>query len=138
MSTQPRLPQEVCDYIVDLLYDDPETLKRCCLVSKSWVPRTQKHLFARVFFKSADYPKWRKTFPDPTDSPSCYTQTLVVDGGLGGAEGMRYIESFSRVKLLVVCCLVWEMKRGIFDPVNVDEPGCLSIFCSIYITHSYQ
>ena len=102
MSTQPYLPREICDHIIDIFHDDPETLKRCCLVSKSWVPRTQKHLFSYVTFKSADYPKWRKTFPDPMNSPACYTQTLTVDGVLGCPEEMRQIESFSRIERLIV------------------------------------
>ena len=32
------LPQEILDYATDFLYDERETLKQCCLVSKSWVP----------------------------------------------------------------------------------------------------
>ncbi|KAF9645264.1 hypothetical protein BDM02DRAFT_3073690, partial [Thelephora ganbajun] len=47
---QSHLPPEILDYIVDLLHDEPETLKQCCLVSKSWVSRTRKHLFANVEF----------------------------------------------------------------------------------------
>ncbi|KAF9642961.1 hypothetical protein BDM02DRAFT_3104213, partial [Thelephora ganbajun] len=47
---KPHLPPEILDYIVDFLYNEPETLKQCCLVSKSWVPRTRKHLFADINF----------------------------------------------------------------------------------------
>jgi len=44
-STNPRcsnpyLPPEILDYIVDLLHNSPNALKECCLVSKSWIPRT--------------------------------------------------------------------------------------------------
>ncbi|KAF9643160.1 hypothetical protein BDM02DRAFT_3081141, partial [Thelephora ganbajun] len=45
-----HLPPEILDYIIDLLHDKPETLKQCCLVSKSWVSRTRKHLFADIEF----------------------------------------------------------------------------------------
>ncbi|KAF9644805.1 hypothetical protein BDM02DRAFT_3066647, partial [Thelephora ganbajun] len=44
------LPPEILDYIVDFLHDTPETLKQCCLVSKSWVSRTRKSLFADIEF----------------------------------------------------------------------------------------
>ena len=102
MSNHHHLPQEVRDYIVDHFYDDPETLKRCCLISKSWVPRARKHLFSIVTFKSADYSKWRKTFPDLMNSPAHHTRTLTVDGALGSAEEIWWIQSFSRVERLIV------------------------------------
>ena len=57
------LPPEILDYIIDLLYDEVETLGECCLVSKSWVPRTRKHLFAEVAFQAAaELELWKKTF----------------------------------------------------------------------------
>ncbi|KAF9642570.1 hypothetical protein BDM02DRAFT_3105483, partial [Thelephora ganbajun] len=48
--SDPHLPPEVCDYIVDLLHNKPDTLGWCCLVSRSWIPRTRKHLFADIKF----------------------------------------------------------------------------------------
>src|ERR1700753_246461 len=48
----PRLPAELLDHIADLLRDR-ETLESCCLVSKSWIPRARKHLFACVAFHTA-------------------------------------------------------------------------------------
>ena len=66
-SPWPYLPLETLDYIVDLLHDESPALKECCLVSKSWIPRTRRHLFAHIRFYSADNLKsWKKTFPDPT------------------------------------------------------------------------
>ncbi|KAF9642569.1 hypothetical protein BDM02DRAFT_3078319, partial [Thelephora ganbajun] len=56
---QVHLPPEIFDYIVDFLHDTPETLKQCCLVSKSWVPRTRKYLFADIeFFTESDLEAW--------------------------------------------------------------------------------
>ncbi|KAF9789295.1 hypothetical protein BJ322DRAFT_1000309, partial [Thelephora terrestris] len=48
MMSNRFIPPEICDHIVDFLHDDPKTLKQCCLCSRSWVPRTRKHLFAVV------------------------------------------------------------------------------------------
>ena len=47
---RPHLPPEILDYIADFLHHTPRTLKECCLVSRSWVPRTRRHLFANINF----------------------------------------------------------------------------------------
>ena len=101
------LPPEILDYIIDLLYDERKTLKECCLVSKSWVPRTRKHLFAEVEFQSAaELESWKKTFPDQSNSPAHYTHTLMVgcpeDVTVADVEQGGWIRSFSRVVKLVV------------------------------------
>ena len=76
------LPPEILDLIVDHLRDNPSTLKTCCLVSKSWIPRTRRHLFTHVEFKSVECSPhlWMKTFPDPSNSPACYTRNLEFTG----------------------------------------------------------
>lgn len=88
-----RLPPEIFDYIVDFLHDQSEALRRCCLVSKSWVPRTQKHLLGDIiFWNPSGLETWKETFPDPANSPSAHhTRSLtfrsreaiiaVVEGG---------------------------------------------------------
>ncbi|KAF9789288.1 hypothetical protein BJ322DRAFT_975360, partial [Thelephora terrestris] len=48
LMSDSRLPQEITDYILDLLHDEPKTLRQCCLVSRSWTPRTRKHIFGTV------------------------------------------------------------------------------------------
>ena len=81
MMPNPYLPQETLDYIVDLLHDEPETLRECCLLSKPWIPRTRKHLFADIKFRSAhELELWKKTFPDHSSFPiiptPCWSITL--------------------------------------------------------------
>ena len=57
----PELPPEILDYIVELLHDDKTVLKRCCVVSKSWIPRTRKHLFANIrLFTKKHLESWKK------------------------------------------------------------------------------
>ena len=75
------LPPEILDLIIDHLHDEPATLKTCCVVSKSWVPRTRKHLFAHVEFHYSKSPfeLWKKAFPDPSNSPAHHTYSLLVD-----------------------------------------------------------
>ena len=104
MSNRHHLPPEIYDHIVDFLHDNPDALKQCCLVSKSWAPRAQGHLFSRVTFKSVGYSKWRKTFPNPANSPAYHTRTLTVDGTLADDEGSCLIRTFSCVEQLIVKC----------------------------------
>lgn len=76
------LPLEILELIVDHLRYEPATLKACCLVSKSLVPRARKLLFARIEFYSqkSHVELWKKAFPDPTSSPASYTRSLFIFG----------------------------------------------------------
>jgi len=76
------LPPEIHDLIVDHLHDEPTTLKSCCVVSKSWVPRARKYFFARVEFRASKshIELWKKAFPDPSNSPAYHTRTLYIYG----------------------------------------------------------
>ena len=77
--TNPYLPSEILDHIADFLHDEPETLEVCCLVSKSWVPRTRRHLFTNIEFHSVNaIDLWKETFPDPSNSPAYHTRTLLI------------------------------------------------------------
>jgi hypothetical protein len=102
-----RLPPETLDYIVDHLHDTGDGLKSCCLASKSWIPRTRKHLFADIGFPTAkSLEAWKETFPDPSTSPACYANTLSVDCPhvvtTADAEEGGWIRGFSRVTHLEV------------------------------------
>jgi hypothetical protein len=102
-----RLPAEMLDRVVDNLHNRPDVLKQCCLVSKSWTPRTRKHLFAHARFPTAkSLQSWKKTFPDPSTSPAHYAKIISVgcpeavtaaDAKAGG-----WLSGFSRVERLEV------------------------------------
>ena len=74
----PSLPNEILDHIVDFLHDKPDVLKLCCLVSKSWVPRSRTHFFPQqVEFKSpADLKKLKEVFQAPKNSPGSYVRSV--------------------------------------------------------------
>ena len=103
--TSPSLPPEILDHIIDSLHDDPKTRRNCCLVAKSWIPRTRKHLFSYIRFSSSKHlESWKKTFPDPSNSPAYYASSMLVacpeavrveDAAEGG-----WITSFSGVSCL--------------------------------------
>jgi hypothetical protein len=81
-TMSPSLPPEILDLIVDHLHDEPTTLKACCVVSKSWIHRPRSHLFSRVEFcaPKSHLELWKKTFPDPSNSPAHHTRSLIIRG----------------------------------------------------------
>ena len=103
--SNPNLPPEMLDHVVNFLHDDIEALRQCCLVSKSWVPRARKHLFAVVqFYSSEDIDAWKRTFSGPSNSPAHHTRTLSISRfdvvtAEDAAEG-GWIPTFSRVAYL--------------------------------------
>ena len=112
--SNPCLPVEILDHIVDLLHDTRDALRNCCLVSQSWIPRTRKHLFADIkFYTVKNLQSWKKTFPDPSTSPACYTKTLFISCPqvvtAADAEGGGWIRTFSRVVRLEVYNCHWTL-----------------------------
>ena len=76
VMSNPHLPAETLDNIVDDLHDTKDALESCRLVFKSRVSRTQKHVFSNVAFRSPGKPRFM--FPDPSISPARYTKPLFV------------------------------------------------------------
>ena len=79
----PPLPLEVLDHIFDDLFQEKETLKTCCVLSKSWVPYVRRHLFHTIKFNSHIKPPielWTNAFPDPSNSPAHHTRALTLEG----------------------------------------------------------
>jgi hypothetical protein len=99
--SRPHFPQELLDQIFDNLHDE-DVLKSCCLVSRSFVPRIRRLLFADVTFRTVkDLRSWKNLFPDPATSPACYTQNLVISCSKAitapDREERHWILAFSRV-----------------------------------------
>ena len=77
--SRPQLPPELLDHVVDSLHDSRGALESCSLVAKTWIPRTRKHLFADIQFRTIDdLRSWKAVFPDPSTSPACYATTLFI------------------------------------------------------------
>ena len=131
--SEPRLPPETLDSIIDFLHDDHITLRWCCLVSKSWVPRTRTHLFADIQLESpGDLKAWMKAFPDPVSSPGCYTCTLAVVGfpclftGTN-AEESGWIRAFSNVTQLLLWSGPGNKPLGNLAPFHRFSPTLKSL-----------
>ena len=103
---KPILKPEILDRIANLLHEDPHALKGCCLVSKSWVPRTRKHIFKCVDFKySGDFDRWKRKFPNPVKSPAIHTRSLFFrQKDQLTYSDIPWIHSFTNVVQLEVDC----------------------------------
>lgn len=123
------LPTEILDLIIDSLRNEPATLKTCCVVNKSWIHRTQKHLFANVgFFVYRCVRCWSETFPDPANSPTCHTRTLVIfNSHLVTATGAGIISAFRNVIHLRVDTYGWPYKRISIVPLRGLPPVLRSL-----------
>jgi len=106
--SNPHLPPETLNYIVDTLHNERTTLQNYCLVVKSWVPRSRKHLFAHVGFAyPRDLELWEQTFSDPSNSPAYYTRTPCWLAALTFSRWQMqkrdgWIQTFSHVVRLCV------------------------------------
>ena len=77
--SRPQLPPELLDHVVDSLHDSRGALESCSLVAKTWIPRTRKHLFADIQFRTIDdLRSWKAVFPDPSTSPACCAKRLFI------------------------------------------------------------
>ena len=127
------LPQEIFNLIVDHLHDDPTTLRACCLVSKSWIPRTRIHLFNSVEFRlyGPTLESWMQAFPNPSNSPAHYTRSLHL---LYSAvlNALPWIRSFNHIVELVVGSLESDSGRTSFAQLRGLSPTLkrLNIFYS--------
>jgi hypothetical protein len=100
--SNPRLPAETLDHIVDHLHDTRDALRNCCLVSKPWVPRARKHLFAEIkFYTTKSLESWKNVFLHPANSPARYVKILSIRCPEvvmnADAEAGGWIKGFSRV-----------------------------------------
>jgi len=107
------LPPEIFDLIVDQLHYKPAALKACCLVSRSWIPRTRRHLFAHVEFDPVrhHFASWIRSFPDPSNSPAHHTHSLTIhrfpNGTTADTNVANYFRTFHNVVHLHFKFLYW-------------------------------
>lgn len=105
--SNPHLPPEILDRVIDFVHDDLETLKQCSLVTKSLVPRARTHLFVYIKFESNDdLEAWKRAFPDRANSPAHHTRCLSLecpdDIPAADMEEGGWIRSFSKLTRLEI------------------------------------
>ncbi|KAF9780816.1 hypothetical protein BJ322DRAFT_1112217 [Thelephora terrestris] len=134
----PPIPLEIFDFIVDHLHDDPTALKSCCLVSKSWVPRARRYLFAQVEFTSHRCPiqSWINAFPDPSNSPGHHTRSLnlydIKSTNAAGTIAPTWVHHFSQIEELTVANF---MSRNLLPVSFVQLRGLSPTLKSLHIFH---
>ena len=57
--------QELIDHILDFLHQDFDTLKQCSLVSKSFLPTSQRHIFSTLQITDSNVKKLEEFFHRP-------------------------------------------------------------------------
>jgi hypothetical protein len=128
--SNPHLPADILDHVVNHLHDTRDALRNCCLVSKSWIPRTRKPLFACVRFSTPrDIQSWKKTFPDPASSPAHYTTTLYIGHWIvatADAEVNGWIRGFSHVVYLEVAQILLLHSPSSLVPFHGFSPALKS------------
>ena len=129
------LPPEILDHVVDHLHDEPDTLKACCVTSKSWVSRTRTHLFSRIEFLKSTFQSWMKAFPDPSNSPAHYTRSLTIYENClvvaTSRDSHAWIRAFHNVVHLALDNSWWSVVHGCLIPLHGLSPALrsLSITC---------
>ena len=99
-----HFPPEIWDLVIDHFHNDPSTLEKCSLVSRSWAYHAQKHLFNKIEFREKDeLLRWKKVFPDLSKSPACHTKLLHLSYEIEITKAhLRVIGSFTNVTHLEV------------------------------------
>ena len=122
--SNPPIPSEILDHIVDNLRDESKALQNSCLVTKSWVPRARKHLFTDI---SLSLPE---TFLDPSNSPAYHTHALSVRCvrvvTVADAREGDWIQTFCRVVRLDVDSTMHgsEFSSALFRGCSRISPRC--------------
>jgi len=120
------------DHVVDQMRDDPTTLKTCCLASKSWIHRTRKLLFAHISFNaSTRVESWKKTFPDPTNSPARHARSLSIrHPHLVTTADVDTITTFCYVESMDMITDGWNDERISLTPLHGLSPVLRSLYLS--------
>lgn len=73
---RPSLPQELVEYIIDILWDQHATLRSCSLVSQAWCPRCRYHLRRVVVLSDSDDEAKAALYRDPSITSSVRHLTI--------------------------------------------------------------
>ena len=124
-------PPEILDLIVDHSYDE-RTLKECCLVSKSWVPRARRHLFFHIeFTPQSPVKSWIKAFPDPSTSPAHHARVLslycLAAVGSAGTGALAWVRTFCNVVDLRIVSVRWNGNQTSLVPFHKLFPTLKSL-----------
>ena len=80
VSRSPRLPLELCHYIITFIHNDSSTLARCSLVCRAWLSATRACIFRSLVIESEG--KYRRSLRTFVDHPHLarHVQELCIVG----------------------------------------------------------
>jgi hypothetical protein len=116
-TTSTTLPQELVDAVIDELKCDVGSLRTCSLVSKPWVYRSRKHLFATVNLPTFLVSRWQTSISaDPVAplGPHCHVRSLSLHPAMASAAFgipetfVGHLSSFTEVSRLAIVSSLWE------------------------------
>ena len=112
-----KVPQELVDKIIDRVWDTDDSpshtaIKGISLVSRSWVDRSQQHLFHDIKFSfGPSFSRWCGAVSPGPDGLSRHIRSLTIQArGTGGRwidqetleRGLPFFDSFRNVRVLRV------------------------------------
>ena len=108
-SPKMHLAQELVDYIIDLVQDDPTTLLRVSLVSRAWVGRTRAYLCESLKITHS-----KLSSSDPSClAPLCgYVKILHFAWPRGTVDPSSILDCFERSRLhtlAIQCCELYNL-----------------------------
>ncbi|KAK0448061.1 hypothetical protein EV421DRAFT_110620 [Armillaria borealis] len=115
-SSPSLLPQELIDYIIDILTSEIPTLRSCSLVCRSFLPRTREHLFREVNIGPSHL---RQSFHDiclssPDISRLIKSLTGLAPGEESDVPPYLILQSLPRLEKIAVSCTEWSSMGPIF------------------------
>jgi hypothetical protein len=119
-----RLPQEICDLIIDHLHEDKPSLRRCALISKGWVYRSQAHLFHSLILGDKLLERWLDTFSPSNERIHSFVRILAIhppDELFGNFIRLQeYAQAFKSLEYLLI--------NGRMSPYEYHQFPCIRWF----------
>ena len=110
-----HLPQELVDTVIDELKTDVGSLRACSLVSKPWVYRSRKYLFATVNLPTFLRRRWQECIAvRPNLDPHHHVRSLSLYPAAASAAFCipetfaDHLSSFIQVSRLIITSSLWE------------------------------
>jgi len=104
--TQPEIPPELVDRIIDFLHDQPKALAACSLVARSWTVTSQYHQFSTVWLTTPEY--WTKFNRLIKISPTmiCFIKSTIVDVADTRSPWMSVCATLTSLQHITMCGMI--------------------------------
>ena len=120
----PHLPQELIDSIVDNLHDDKRALASASMISTTWLPSCQSHLFHSIYMKRMLNQGYNDfvDFLESTPVVSGYIKYLHLKGEFRTPVLVRLLGCLNRLTSLKIQGIFLSVKPVVlpFPPVKLD------------------